>query len=106
MEKTIVHILPPERGFDRFYGFQGGACNFWNPGSKMQDGSAFPHIEAYEWMVNDIWMKEYIPEEDYYMTNAITDNALQWLDEYKKEEKSLFSLLGIQCAPLAITCTR
>ena len=86
--KNHSSILPPERGFDRFYGFQGGACNFWNPGPTLQDGGIFPHIKAYEWMVNDKWLKTYTPEDpNYYMTEEITKNALKWLDEYEKEDK-------------------
>lgn len=93
--KNHSHIRPPERGFDRFYGFQGGACNFWNPGDAMQDGSAFPHIAAYEWMVDDEWLPKYIPEDpDYYMTDVITDNALNWLDEYEGESQPFFLYLA------------
>ncbi|MEM6916470.1 MAG: sulfatase-like hydrolase/transferase, partial [Verrucomicrobiota bacterium] len=93
--KNHSHIRPPDRGFDRFYGFQGGACNFWNPGDAMQDGSAFPHIVAYEWMVNDKWLPKYIPEDpDYYMTDVITDNALAWLKEYEGESQPFFLYLA------------
>jgi len=93
--KNHSHIRPPERGFDRFYGFQGGACNFWNPGNKTQDGKDFPHIIDYEWMVNDKWIKPFIPEnESYYMTDEITTNALNWLDEYKAEEKPFLLYLA------------
>ncbi len=93
--KNHSSILPPERGFDRFYGFQGGACNFWNPGPAMADGSPFPHIAAYQWMVDDEWRKTYIPEDpDYYMTEAITDNALSWLKEYKGEDKPFLLYLA------------
>ncbi|MCH2206646.1 MAG: arylsulfatase [Lentisphaerales bacterium] len=93
--KNHSSILPPERGFDRFYGFQGGACNFWNPGPTLQDGGIFPHIKAYEWMVNDKWLKTYTPEDpNYYMTDEITKNALKWLDEYEKEDKPYFLYLA------------
>ena len=93
--KNHSHILPPRRGFDRFYGFQGGACNFWNPGDAMQDGSAFPYIKAYQWMVDDQWLPQYIPKDpNYYMTDVITDNALGWLDEYQGEEKPFFLYLA------------
>jgi arylsulfatase len=93
--KNHSTILPPERGFDRFYGFQGGACNFWNPGGSLRDGGAFPYIKAYEWMVNDQWLKSYIPEDpDYYMTDAITDNALTWLKQYQGEEQPFLLYLA------------
>ncbi|MCM8536127.1 MAG: arylsulfatase [Lentisphaeraceae bacterium] len=93
--KNHSSIRPPERGFDRFYGFQGGACNFWNPGPSLKGGGKFPHIKAYEWMVDDKWLKTYIPEDpNYFMTDAITDNALAWLNEYEKEEKPFFLYLA------------
>ena len=93
--KNHSPIRPPERGFDRFYGFQGGACNFWNPGDKLLNGGRFPHIKTYEWMVNDTWLPKYIPEDpDYYMTDAITDNALNWLDEYSSEDKPFLLYLA------------
>lgn len=93
--KNHSAILPPERGFDRFYGFQGGACSFWNPGDKLLDGGKFPHIEDYTWMVNDKWIKPFIPQDpEYFMTNAITDNALSWLKEYEAEEKPFFLYLA------------
>ncbi len=93
--KNHSHVRPPMRGFDRFYGFQGGACNFWNPGDAMQDGSTFPHIAAYEWMVDDQWLPKYIPEDtSYYMTDVITDNALSWLEEYKDEDQPFFLYLA------------
>jgi arylsulfatase A-like enzyme len=93
--KNHSEILPPERGFDRFYGFQGGACSFWNPGPKMQNGDIFPNIKAYQWMVDDKWLETYTPKDpNYFMTNAITDNALNWLNEYEKEDKPFFLYLA------------
>jgi arylsulfatase len=93
--KNHSNIRPPERGFDRFYGFQGGACSFWNPGDKMPDGSVFPSTSSYEWMVDDEWIKPFVPKDpDYYMTDAITDTALQWLGEYKDDQQPFFLYLA------------
>jgi arylsulfatase A-like enzyme len=93
--KNHSPIRPPERGFHRFYGFQGGACNYWNPGPTLQDGGPFPHIRSHPWMVDDEWLPQYIPEDpNYYMTDAITDNALSWLEEYRGEEKPFFLYLA------------
>lgn len=93
--KNHSTILPPERGFDRFYGFQGGACNFWNPGDKLQNGGKFPHIKAYQWMVDDKWLPKYIPEDpNYFMTDVITDNAVSWLKQYAGEDKPFFLFLA------------
>ena len=93
--KNHSSIKPPERGFDRFYGFQGGACNFWNPGDQLQNGGKFPHIKAYEWMVDDKWLPKYIPEDpNYFMTDVITDNAVSWLKQYSGEDKPFFLFLA------------
>ena len=93
--KNHSTILPPERGFDRFYGFQGGACNFWNPGDQLQNGGKFPHIKAYQWMVDDKWLPKYIPEDpNYFMTDVITDNAVSWLKQYSGEDKPFFLFLA------------
>ncbi len=93
--KNHSSILPPERGFDRFDGFQGGACNYWNPGDALRDGGIFPHIRHYKWMVNDEWVDKFVPDDpNYYMTDAITTNALKWLDEYKNEDKPYFLFLA------------
>ena len=93
--KNHSSVLPPERGFDRFYGFQGGACNFWNPGDKLQDGGKFPHIKAYTWMVDDKWVTPFIPKDsNYFMTDVITDNAVSWLKQYEDEEKPFFLYLA------------
>jgi arylsulfatase len=93
--KNHSRVRPPKRGFDRFYGFQGGACNFWNPGDQLQDGGKFPYIKSYEWMVDDEWRETYVPEDpNYFMTDAITDNAIAWLNEYEKEDKPFFLYLA------------
>ena len=93
--KNHSTIRPPERGFDRFYGFQGGACNFWNPGDKLQNGGKFPHIKHYEWMVDDKWLKPFVPkDENYFMTDVITDYAVKWLKEYQNEDKPFFLYLA------------
>lgn len=93
--KNHSSILPTERGFDRFYGFQGGCTNFWNPGKKTATGEAIPHIETHPWMINDKWVKVFEPEDpNYYATDAFTDNAIAWLREYKNDKKPFFLYLA------------
>jgi arylsulfatase len=93
--KNHSKIRPPERGFDRFHGFQGGACSFWNPGNKLRDGGAFPHSSEYEWMIDDEWIQPFVPEDpNYYMTDAFTDQALAWLEDYHGEEQPFFLYLA------------
>ena len=46
-------------------------------------------------MAYDKKTKPHAPQDsDYYMTDAITDYALQWLDEYKNEDKPFFLYLA------------
>ncbi|WP_269522578.1 arylsulfatase [Coraliomargarita parva] len=86
--KNHSNIRPPERGFDRFFGFQGGATNYWGPGPETVDGLPVPNIKLLEWMVDDQWIKPYIPEDpNFYLTDAITDHAIDWLEEYQGEDK-------------------
>ncbi len=93
--KNHSSILPTQRGFDRFYGLQGGCCNFWNPGKKTPAGKDVPHIKAYQWMINDQWVKVFEPKDpNYYTTDAFTNNAIAWLREYKNDSKPFFLYLA------------
>ncbi len=86
--KNHSAMRPTERGFDRFYGFQGGCNNYWNPGEAMLDGTPIPKTKACEWMVEDEWLKTFTPTDpNFYMTDAFTDNAIAWLKEYQNEDK-------------------
>ena len=59
---------PLQRGFDRFYGTLIAAGSFWDPITLMRDN-------------------EFIkPEGDYYYTEAITDNAVGFIEESEKDE--------------------
>ncbi|MBT8046054.1 MAG: sulfatase-like hydrolase/transferase, partial [Pontiella sp.] len=40
--KHHANFDPRTRGFDRFYGFLGGAINCWNPGEKAAPGGKTP----------------------------------------------------------------
>ncbi|MEM7269440.1 MAG: arylsulfatase [Pseudomonadota bacterium] len=57
------HPTPRQRGFDRFYGIVDGVTHFFSPHYLMRDDE---RIEA---------------PDDYYFTDAITDEALDMIDE-------------------------
>lgn len=57
---------PLDRGFDHFYGIPGGASSFFAPFQLTRDRKLI--VEEYR-----------IP--DYYFTNAISDNAANWIKE-------------------------
>ena len=61
---------PLQRGFDKFYGIISGAGNFYDPATLCRNNNL---ISPY----ND---QEYQPE-NFYFTDAITDNAIKYLQE-------------------------
>lgn len=64
---------PLQRGFNKFYGIITGAGNYYDPATLCR-GNSFITVE------ND---PEYKPE-NYYFTDAITDNAIKFIDENEK----------------------
>ena len=87
--------LPFERGFDRNYGPTGGGCNYFNPGLR-RPGEPEPArktpAHGYEvFAIDDQLIQPYTPEDpDYYTTDAFTDRALEYLDEYGPGEDPFF----------------
>lgn len=64
---------PLQRGFDRFYGTIHGAGSFFDPNSLTRDNT----------LISPDADPEYKPERFYY-TDAITDNAVRYIDEHDK----------------------
>jgi len=64
---------PCQRGFDRFYGTIHGAGSFWDPNTLTRDNT-------YVTPLND---PEYQPDEPWFYTNAISDNAAKFIREHK-----------------------
>lgn len=59
---------PLQRGFDKFFGTIHGAGSFYDPASLARDN-------------------EFItPSEDFYYTDAISDNAVDYIDHHSREE--------------------
>jgi len=73
---------PVDRGFDRFFGFLGGAINFFT-GEDYATGENYMRLGR----------KPYDVPEDFYSTDAFTDYALQFLNECD-EDKPFFLYLA------------
>ncbi|NQV24995.1 MAG: arylsulfatase, partial [Rhodopirellula sp.] len=69
------HNWPRQRGFDRFYGTITGAGSFFDPGTLTRDNQNItPWTDS-----------EYKPEQ-YYYTNAISDNAVKFINEHCEDD--------------------
>ena len=73
----IDHPTPRQRGFDRLYGFVDGATHFFSPHFIMGDDD---RIE--------------ITQDDFYFTDAITDKAIQMIEQTKQDQKPFFLYLA------------
>ncbi|TDE12295.1 arylsulfatase [Jiangella asiatica] len=60
-----THPIPTQRGFDRFYGIVSGAASYFYPRTLMRDDELIP-LET---------------SDDYYLTDAITDNAVRMVEQ-------------------------
>jgi arylsulfatase len=67
-ENPSKHNWPLQRGFDKFFGTIHGAGSFYDPNSLTQDN-------------------EFItPSEDFYYTDAISDNAVKFIEEHDSDK--------------------
>ncbi|MGY8770937.1 MAG: arylsulfatase [Pirellulales bacterium] len=64
---------PCQRGFDRFYGTIHGAGSLWDPNTLTRDNEFITPQ-------NDT---EYQPAGDWFYTDAISDNAVKFIDEHE-----------------------
>lgn len=93
---------PYQRGFDRHFGLTDGAANHFNPGPRRvgeaEPGrkiSTIPKGYPRRWAVDSIEYQPYIVEDkDFYSTDAFTNYAIDYLEEYKNEEKPFFLYLA------------
>lgn len=75
--------LPAQRGFDKSFGFIGGASNYYEINEKGN--------EDVKLLKNN---KPYYLSKDKYLTEEITNNALEFLDEQDQEKKPFFLYLA------------
>lgn len=87
---------PFERGFDRYFGLRDGACNYFNPGrQRVGEGKPAQKSPRRAWCIDHITYKPYTPpKKDFYTTDAFTDAALGYLDDYQNETKPFFLYLS------------
>jgi len=90
--------LPVERGFERYYGLLSGCCNFFNPGLRRpgegEPGRKRPG-EARPWAIDDKVIRPYTPQDpNFYATDAFTNQALAYLDQYGRDDKPFFLYLA------------
>jgi arylsulfatase len=72
-EASLAENGPTGRGFDRFYGIIASIRSYFNPPTLMEDGRELPP-----------------PEGAYHFTDAVTDHALQYIDEHENTEQPFF----------------
>ena len=82
---------PVDRGYDRYYGLREGACNHFNPGVQ-RDGEVKPAQKRPDrpFFIDHDKFQPYTPPKDFYTTDYFTKYAMDWLEEYKNEEKPFF----------------
>ncbi|WP_100612795.1 arylsulfatase [Confluentibacter lentus] len=64
-ENPSKHNWPLQRGFDKFFGTIHGAGSFYDPNSLTRDNEFI------------------VPSEGFYYTDAISDNAVKFIEEHK-----------------------
>ncbi len=86
-----------DRGFDRYFGLLDGAGNHFNPGFQRK-GEPKPCQKKYGgrlWAIDEKVLTPYTPpEKDFYTTDYFTKYAINYLEEYKNENKPFFIYLA------------
>ena len=72
---TSDHPTPRQRGFDRFYGLLDGAAHFFAPHVMVEDDSRVLDLP-----------------DGFYMTDALTDKAIEMVEDAVAEGSPFFSL--------------
>lgn len=62
------HNWPLQRGFDKFFGTIHGAGSFYDPNSLTRDNEFI------------------VPQDDFYYTDAISDNAVKFIEEHNNDQ--------------------
>jgi arylsulfatase A-like enzyme len=67
-ENPSKHNWPLQRGYDKFFGTIHGAGSFYDPNSLTRDNEFI------------------LPAEDFYYTDAISDNAVKFIEEHNSDK--------------------
>ena len=86
--------LPTEEGFDRFFGLNSGASNYFNPGlrrpNEKEPGRKY-YSEQRPWAEDGTVMQPFTPnDKNFYATDAFSDYAVRYLDEYGNRDSPFF----------------
>ena len=82
-------------GFDRYFGLKDGSSNHFNPGLP-REGEVVPahkkgNFQPRAWGIDGVVYEPYTPpEKDFYTTDYFTNYAIDYLEEYKNEDKPFF----------------
>ncbi|MEO2027947.1 MAG: arylsulfatase [Fuerstiella sp.] len=87
--KWHVAGAPPDRGFDRYFGFLSGCINLftgedWGSGDHWGTGKNLMRLDRAEFQVPD----------DFYSTDAFTDYAIDFLKDAAAKERPFFLYLA------------
>lgn len=92
---------PVTRGFDRYFGLRDGATNHFNLGHPRPDEPApaqkIPGKRF--WCIDTQCLQPYTPEDrSFYSTDAYTDKAIEYLEEYGPDNTPMFLYLSYQAS--------
>ena len=96
--------LPVARGFDRYWGLLSGSSNYFNPGLprkgvlRQAQDEAVAHkrpTDMRPWGDDGKIIDPFTPDDpSFYATDAFTDHAVRFLDQYGREDKPFFLYLA------------
>jgi arylsulfatase A-like enzyme len=72
---------PTDRGFDHYFGLISGAANYFDPRRDKPGADRIMASDDQRW---------YPPENGFYMTDAITDHAVKYIDELAEDDHPFF----------------
>lgn len=72
---TGIHNYPLQRGFERYYGIINGAASYFDPASLTSGNEPLEVTKD---------------EKDYYLTDAIGDHSVKFIDDAAKSDKPFF----------------
>lgn len=88
-------FLPNNRGFDDWYGFSGGGLNYW--GTTKEDNKELGVMRD----------GKPVPEDQLtYLTDDFSNEAVNYIDKYSKNEKPFFMYLAYNAPHAPIQATK
>ena len=94
---THPKFHPLKRGFDYFYGFLSGGHNYMPEMLTLEDISEVKR--RWQWYSTKIRENYQTVELEKYLTEALTDSAINFIDQHKKETDAPFMLFLAYNAP-------